>query len=47
MNPQSPEFIALRIEWLTSEIVELEKELRLKRAHRDRLQSALNLAWRR
>jgi hypothetical protein len=47
MNDESPVIIALRIERLTAEIGELEKELQLKRAYRDRLQSALNLTWRR
>lgn len=39
--------LSLRIEKLTAEIAELEKELRLNRAHLARLQSAFNLARRR
>jgi len=47
MNAPSPVIIALRIEQLTTEIVELEKELRSKRAHLDRMQSDFNLSRRR
>ena len=44
MNGPSPTKIALEIEKLTYEIIDLEKELMVKRARRDGLQSEFNIA---
>ena len=44
MTAPSPETLAGRIEELVFEITDLERELRSKRAERDRLQAALNFS---
>lgn len=47
MNDPSHQTVVLRIECLNAEIAALERDLKQRRAHRDRLQAALNWERRR